>query len=103
MVKERAFFAVEPRYANGELAADEHVVLHEWHCHLNHPDGTSTRCDVRKQPTKNGVVIVASAEEQGVEEQLNLNASSRVLVQPTTLRDVRSSIADVLQSNMKRE
>ena len=50
-----------------------------------------------------GVVIVASAAEKGVGEQLNLNAASRVLVQPTTLRDVRSSIADVLQSNMKRE
>ena len=50
-----------------------------------------------------GVVIVAAASEKGVEEQLNLNASSRVIVQPTTLRDVRTSIADVLKSKMNRE
>lgn len=50
-----------------------------------------------------GVVVVAAAAEKGIEEQLNLNASSRVLVQPTTLRDVRTSIADVLKSKMNRE
>jgi eukaryotic-like serine/threonine-protein kinase len=50
-----------------------------------------------------GVVVVAAASEKGVEEQLNLNASSRVLVQPTTLRDVRTSIDDVLKSKMNRE
>jgi serine/threonine protein kinase len=49
------------------------------------------------------VVIVAAASENDVAEHLNLNASSRVIVQPTTLRDVRTSIAEVLQSNMNRE
>jgi eukaryotic-like serine/threonine-protein kinase len=50
-----------------------------------------------------GVVVIAAASEKGVEEQLNLNATSRVIVQPTTLRDVRTSIAEVLQSKMNRE
>lgn len=50
-----------------------------------------------------GVVVVAAASEKGVEEQLNLNASSRVIVQPTTLRDVRTSIDDVLKAKMNRE
>lgn len=50
-----------------------------------------------------GVVVVAAASENGVEEQLNLNASSRVIVQPTTLRDVRTSIAEVLKSKKNRE
>jgi hypothetical protein len=50
-----------------------------------------------------GVVVVAAASEKDVEEQLNLNALSRVIVQPTTLRDVRTSIAEVLKSKMNRE
>ncbi|NQV23804.1 MAG: protein kinase [Rhodopirellula sp.] len=49
------------------------------------------------------VVIVAAATEKGVDKGMNLNASSRVLVQPTTLRDVRASIVEVLQSKMNRE
>lgn len=50
-----------------------------------------------------GCVIVASTAEQGIASELKLNASSRVLVQPTTLRDVRSSIGEVLKSRMNRE
>lgn len=50
-----------------------------------------------------GCVIVAAAAEGDVAEHLQLDAMSRVLVQPTTLRDVRSSIVDVLQSKMNRE
>ena len=50
-----------------------------------------------------GCVVVASAEEEGVAQELQLTGSSRVLVQPITLRDVRSAIVDVLQSKMNRE
>ena len=50
-----------------------------------------------------GCVIVASAAERDVAEHLNLNASSRVLVQPITLRDVRASIVEALKSKMNRE
>tara|TARA_R110002072_G_scaffold299632_1_gene475538 strand:+ start:145052 stop:146473 length:1422 start_codon:yes stop_codon:yes gene_type:complete len=49
------------------------------------------------------VVIVVAAAEKGVENQLNLNASSRIIMQPTTLRDVRTSITEVLKSKMNRE
>jgi eukaryotic-like serine/threonine-protein kinase len=49
------------------------------------------------------IVVVAVAAEKGVEKQLNLNASSRIIMQPTTLRDVRTSIVEVLQSKMNRE
>lgn len=50
-----------------------------------------------------GCVIVTSAAEQATADELSLNASSRVVSQPTTLRDVRASVVEVLQSRMNRE
>ncbi len=50
-----------------------------------------------------GCVLVLPANEQGTADELHLTQSSRVLVQPVKLRDLRNNLVDSLQSLMNRE
>ena len=48
-------------------------------------------------------VLVLAAQDSDSKETLKLNSSSRALVTPVTLRDLRGAIVESLQSNLNRE
>lgn len=48
-------------------------------------------------------VLVLAAQDSDSKDSLKLNSSSRALVTPVTLRDLRGAIVESLQSNLNRE